>query len=167
MPALPSLPTLNGYAPSFADISCRATKSGVPLLRVEDLKEVNTGVSVAIGSARSGGRKGRRTKGSPDPSASIVLYRHGYHNLLRRIAPFAPLVQGVRRVSLVTFDLIFQHTPPIEPPDVPEFFECHIVGCRLQDRQFNDAEGDDPNEVSLALDVNDVYDVVDGQKIGF
>lgn len=159
MPALPTLPLLNGYAPSFADFSATLSLNGAPVLKTADLKELNTGTTVTIGKTMRNGKKHRRTSGSTDPTSGMTVYRSGWHSILRVLGPVAPLVQGVRKISLVTFDMNFWHSPPA----VSEIFEVRVKGARILGRDFSDSEGDDPNEVVLTLDVMSVQDIVDGQ----
>ena len=163
MPALPTLPLLNGYEPSWADFSATVSFNGAPLLKTSGLKELSTGTTVTVGASMRNGQKFRRTSGSTDPSASMTVYRSEWQNMLRILGAVAPLRQGVRKISLVSFDMNFWHTPPLAPGVAPVIYEVRVKGARILGRDFSDAEGDDPNEVALTLDVMSVQDIVDGQ----
>src|SRR5688572_2403126 len=106
-------PILDGVAPSWADIECKASSNGSNLLTIKDFQSINTNTTVEVGVQRgaSGGRVIRRTTGQVDFEANIVLYRTGYQALLRSLIPLAPRRGNQVGVSLVKFDIQVMHTP--------------------------------------------------------
>lgn len=173
--ALPRLPypTLDGFAPSWADISVTLVPFAGPLQGVADaasaalfemseIAAVNSGATVEVGSQRGpGGRVRKRTTGSVDYESSVTFYRSGFQGFLRRIKDVAPLEGNQRRVSLVTFNLNFVHSAPGDP----NLYEVRLKGCRYLGRTLNTAEGTDPDQVEVPLSVLQVVDVIDGEEV--
>lgn len=154
-------PILDGIAPSWADISVKASANGAPLIEMKDIQSINTNTTVEVGEQRQAGRVIRRTTGSVSFEANIVLYRTGYQKLLRAAKALAPL-RGQRRViSLVHFDIQVLHTPP----DESDIYEYHLEGCRMLGRALNGAEGSDADTVDVPLSVVTIVDVVDGEEV--
>lgn len=168
---LNEFPLLNGIAPSFCDISVKPQVlglgglPGVPLLAMADIAAINTGVSVDIGEQRGpGGFIRRRTSGQPSYTASLELYRSGYDRFLEQLAPLAPNKGPQKRVSLVHFNIVVQHTPPLETGDL-KLYEFRIKGARMAGRDANSAEGPDPDKVTVPLSVSYIADVINGIEI--
>lgn len=156
-------PILDGVAPSWADISAIASSNGSPLLTVKDFQSISTNTTVEVGVQRgaSGGRVIRRTTGQVDFEASLVLYRTGYNELLRKLIPLAPQRGNQRAVSLVKFDIQVMHTP-FGSEDV---FEFRLMGCRLTGRALNPAEGTDAETVDCPISLVNIVDIVDGVEV--
>jgi len=154
-------PIFDGVAPSWADLVCKFQKSGLPLLEMKDIKEINTGATLEIGEQRAGGRVVRRTTGSLSTECSVALYRVGYQKLLRNLKAAAPLVGNQRIISRVVFNIQFQFS--IDDED--DVYETRIKGCRLTGRDINTAEGTDALVVPVKLSTIQIADVVDGEEI--
>lgn len=162
------MPTLDGIAPSWADIKVTAMGGGLPLIQIADIKSINTGTTLEIGVVRgaSGGRKRKRTTGQGDSQASIELYREGYQTLLRNLKTAAQSKGYMRAggqviVGLVAWEIGVQHTPP----GSFEVFHYKIKGCRIGGRDMNGAEGPDPDVVTVNLNTMDIVDIIDGQEV--
>jgi hypothetical protein len=161
--------TIEGFEPSWADLTVSATPSGLglaglvagSLLSIADIKSFNSGVTVEVGSARgaSGGRRRKRTTGQRDENASIELYRSGYQKLQRSLIPFAPRRNGKQAIiGLVPFLFRVAYSVPGDP----EVYETICKGCRITGRELNDTEGSDPTVVSVTLNPIEIVDMVDG-----
>ena len=158
-------PVYNGVAPSWADIQVKCSPDGAELIDIEDIKAINSGVSIEVGEQRAGGRVFKRTSGSRSDEASLTLYLSGYQKLLRNLkaaAEAAGETRGAQTViGRITFDLQFQYSLPNDD----EIYECRIRGARVMGRTRNDAEGTDPSEVEVPLSPAEVVDVVDDTEI--
>lgn len=155
-------PVLDGIAPSWSDIKCTLALTGAPLLEMWDLKAVNTGRTVEIGSQLSGGRVIKRTTGALTQEASITIYREGFEKFCETLAKAAPKVRGdYYAISLVHFGFVIQHTPP----GSTKIFERRLTGCRVLTDALNGAEGTDADSVEVGLSVQEIVDIVAGKKI--
>jgi hypothetical protein len=155
-------PVLDGIAPSWSDIKCTLAASGLPLLEMWDLKAVNTGRTVEVGSQLSGGRVKKRTTGALTQEASITVYRDQFSKFCAALAKAAPKVRGdYYAISLVHFGFVIQHTPP----GSSEIFERRLTGCRVLTDALNGAEGTDADSVEVGLSVMEIVDIIDGKKI--
>lgn len=158
-----AFPTLNGVAPSWADIEIAIPLYGGPTVKTSDIAALTCSDSVEFGTVRgtSGGRKQKRTTGQEDNEASLTLYRPGHQVLMRALMQLAPTKNGQKKVGLVGFDIIVQHTPPGDT----EIYCVKILGCRLAGREFNFAEGTDADQVSVPISCMQIVEVIDGQEV--
>lgn len=163
MPANNEYPILDGIAPSWADVSVRLSLTGAPLIDMRDIKALNSGRTVEVGAAKSGGRVKRRTTGDSNQEASWTLYRHGFQSLLRGLiaSPNCPRRGEYYLVSLVHFDVQVLHTPP----GSVEVFERVWKGCRVLTDAVNGSEGTDADTCEVGLSTIEIYDVIDGKKV--
>lgn len=154
-------PVIDGIAPSWADVVVKISPTGAALIEMKDIKSVNSSRSVEVGTQKGGGRVMKRTTGDSSQEASMTLYYDGYIKLLRGIKGLAPLRGNTRLVSLVTFDIQVQYTPP----GSVEIFDRRWKGCRIIGDTANGAEGTDANEVEVPLSVIEIVDIVDGEEV--
>jgi hypothetical protein len=156
-------PVLNGIAPSWADVQIECAIYDGPLVKMSDIKAINTSRTVEVGVQRgaSGGRVMRRTVGQADQEASWTLYRSGFEDLMANLASVAPPRGNERLVSLVHFDIIYQYSPP----GALKINERRILGCRVIGDTMNDTEGSDAQEVEVPLSCVKIVDVIDGVEI--
>ena len=163
MPVNNEYPSLDGVAPSWADIVIKATPIGGNLIDLIDIAAINTNTTVEVGEQRgaTGGRVRKRTTGSVSYEASMTLYRTGYQTLLRNLQALAPVRGNQRLVSLVHFQIQVQHTPPGDE----EIYEYVLKGCRWMGRALNGAEGTDADQVEVPLSVIEIADIVDGVEV--
>jgi len=155
-------PILDGICPSFADIVVKASPTTGPLIEMKDIKAINTSRTVEVGKQRVGGRVKKTTTGSADYEMTLVLYRDGYHDFLAALAALAPSRGNQKVVSLVHFGVQIQHTPP---GDDTRKYDRRAKGCRYVADTFNDAEGVDPNEVEVTLEVKEIVDMINGEEV--
>lgn len=154
-------PNVDGIAPSWADVILKISPTGAALLEMKDFKALNSSRSVEIGSQKAGGRVMKRTTGDSSQEASMTLYYDGYIKLLRGLKGLAPIRGNTRLISLVTFDIQVQYTPP----GSVEIFDRRWKGCRISGDTANGAEGTDANEVEVPLSVIEIVDIVDGEEV--
>lgn len=157
-------PLLDGFAPSWGDLSCTLTPSGAPLLEMIDIKSIKTTMSLDVGEQRgaTGGRLYAVTTGSAKDEAEMELYYSGFVKMLRGLRGLAPLVRGNQRaLSLVRFGIVYQFTPP----GSTEIYEVRIKGCRYTGRDHAPAEGPDAVTASVKLNPMQICDVVDGEEM--
>jgi hypothetical protein len=153
-------PILDGIAPSWADIKVRASGDGVPLIEMGDIQSISTGTTVEVGEQREGGVLIKRTTGSVSLEASWTLYASGYQKFLRGLRAKMPVRNGQRLISLVSFNIVVQWTPP----GSTEILEYRIKGCRGLGRKMDSSEGTDAQLVELPLSPMQICDVVDDEE---
>lgn len=157
-------PTINGFAPSWADIVVKAKPNGASIIDLKWIKAINTSGSVEVGKARGahGGRVMKRTTGSVDYEASVTFYREGAIAFKRALMAIAPSRGNQRILSLAALSVIeIQHTPL----NADEIYLRRIKGARVIGDTLNMAEGTDAEEVEVPLDVLEIVDVVDGVEV--
>lgn len=141
-------PTLNGIAPSWADLKITGLVYDGEDIDVEDVSDISWSDPIEIGVQRgTGGSIRRRTTGQSTPEASMTLYRSGWRKLKRALAAKAPSKGGRKRIGVVGFDILVQHTPPGES----EIYKVKIEGCRIKGRSMSMTEGVDPDKVEVPL----------------
>jgi hypothetical protein len=141
--ALQEYPTLQDIEPSWADVRANFPIYGGQTIITPDIAAIKWSDKVDVGLARgtSGGRKMKRTTGQYDCDATLTFYRSGWR--LFRLA----LAEKDKRISLVGFDILIQHTPP----GTTEIFNVKIVGCRVTGRSADMAEGSDPEKIEIPV----------------
>jgi hypothetical protein len=157
-------PTLNDYAPSWADLTCTlSVHGGGPILSIWDIAALKFASTVEVGEQRgtSGGIVMKRTTGSLKDEASATFYRSGLRKLLEGLRTVAPLRGAQRRVSLVAFDMVLHHSPPGEP----DIYIHKILGCRLLGFSSDMAEGPEADKVELALHPMQNVQVIGGEDV--
>lgn len=161
MPANNNYPTYNGIAPSWADAIIRITPTGLATVTVEDIKGINTNVSLETGETRAGGRVMKFTTGSVTSEGSLILYLSGWRALIKAIKDAAPLRGDTRLLRFVTFDVNYIFSPYGED----EIYERRLRDCFLAGMPLNGAEGTDAVEVEVPLKVKEIIDVVGGENV--
>jgi hypothetical protein len=141
--ALQEYPTLQDIEPSWADVRANFPIYGGQTIITPDLAAVKWSDKVDVGVARkmNGGRKSARTTGMYDCEATITFYRSGWKQF--RLA----LAEKNKRISLVGFDILIQHTPPGETG----IFNVKIAGCRIVGRSADMTEGADPEKIEIPV----------------
>lgn len=160
-----SYPTLNDFAPSWADIGTTFTVGGDgQLLETADYSAIKCGSTAEFGKqmGASGGRVLKRTTGSVEHECSATFYRSGLRKLIRAMVSKAPKIGNRRTLRVVALDILIQHTPPGET----DIFVTKIKGCRLKGLSMEMAEGNDADQVELELDPIDVVHIIDGEEVG-
>lgn len=155
-------PSLNGVEPSWSDIDCKFPVYGGTIWKPGPaIAAVEWDDNVDVGDApgANGGKKWRRTTGVYGCNAKATFYRSGWRAFRQE------LKQKSRRLSLVGFDLIIQHTPPIETGDTG-IYTVLIKGCRITGRALKHAEGTDADKIEIALNPMTVEEIDPGETEG-
>lgn len=155
-------PSLNGIAPSWADISVTITPEQGSILDVFDIAAAKWNRKLEVGEQRgaSGGRVMKRTSGQGSQDASITLYRDGYITFLDAIRAAAPTRGNQQLIGQVSFDILIQHTPP----GSTQIFQTKIKGCRLINDSDDMKEGSDPDQIECALSVIEIVNITSDGK---
>lgn len=165
MPAATSqeYPTINGYAPSWADIQVTIDAVGGETVKDIDFAGFKVASKLTVGKQKgaSGGRVIRRTSGDKEDTASATYYRSGLRTLIKALIPMAPTRGNQVLIGLVAFTIQIQHTPPGET----EIHEIVLKGCRLVGFDFTMAEGPDADKVELELDPIENALLIDGKEV--
>jgi len=156
-------PTLNGYAPSWADISTSATVYGGALIEMSAYKSLDWSGTVEEGRQQgpSGGRDMLRTTGRVAYAAKSTFYRSGLRALERALMAVAPTRGNQRLISLVGFDVLVQHTPPGES----DIYVVKLVACRLLSEAETYTEGVEAETSDVDLNPMYVAKIIDGVEV--
>jgi len=156
-------PSLNDIEPSWADIAVTATVSGGALLDMSDIAALKWSRKVEVGKryGASGGRVMARTTGQGDQEASGSFYRSGMRKLIKGLMELAPTRGNQVIISLVSFDLVIQHTPPGES----EIYQVKIKGCRYLGDADDMKEGNDADKVELTLNPIEIVNIIGGKEV--
>ncbi len=156
-------PSLNDFEPSWADIAVTATVSGGALIPMEAIASLKWSRKVEVGERRgaSGGRVMARTTGQGSQEASGVFYRSGMRQLIKGLVAQAPTRGNQAIISLVSFDILIQHTPPGEI----EIYQVKIKGCRYLGDADDMKEGTDADKVELTLNPIEIVNIINGQEV--
>lgn len=156
-------PSLNEIEPSWADISITITPYEGTVLEMSEIAGISWSRSVEVGERRgtSGGRVMARTTGEISFEASMTVYRSGYRKLLQTLMANASERGGQKRVGLVGFDILIQHTPP----NSDAVFTTTIKGCRLLGDSSDMSEGTDAQQLEITLNPLDIVELVDDVEI--
>jgi hypothetical protein len=156
-------PVIDGIAPSWADVSVKATPDGAPLIDMKDIKSINLGRSADIGEQRAGGRVKKRTWGSGKQDASWTLYKEGAENLRRGIIASPKCLKrgNVYLLRSVHFEVHVMYTPP----GTDQIFEKIARGCFYTGDADNGSEGSDPNVEDITLNPLEIVNIIDGKEV--
>lgn len=172
-------PLIQGFAPSWADIAVRISPGGGPLIELGDIAAIDWNASVEVGEQREGGRVVNRTRGSVTYDASMTLYASGYQKLLAGLVAAAPLRGSQSLISLVSFTINIQFSPPTGGGLAGQaigaaanalgvgggIFETRLKGCRVIGRNISAAEGNDAQQIEVPLSVIEIADIVAGKEV--
>ncbi|MCL2724854.1 MAG: hypothetical protein FWD69_10505 [Polyangiaceae bacterium] len=156
-------PSINDVEPSWADISATFTITGGDLLDTVDFASIKWSRKVDVGVRRgpNGGRIMARTTGEGSQDASSILYRSGLRRLIKSLMAVAPTRGNQRRISLVSFDILIQHTPPGEI----EIYTTKLKGCRYLGDADDMKEGPDADKIEVTLNPIEIVNIIDGQEV--
>jgi hypothetical protein len=156
-------PLFDGFAPSWADFTLKIQPIGVALVTARDVKSLNSGATVEVGTQMAGGRPRQSTVGSISFEASMTLYLSGavqFERALKEAALASGYVRdgGVAQLSLVQFQIDYLFTPPA----AVSIIERRLKGVRLLSEIEAPAEGTDATTVDYKLYVTERVKLVDG-----
>jgi hypothetical protein len=160
-----AFPSLNDIEPSWADIQTTFTVSGGVLIPMADIAAIKWSRKVEVGEKRgaSGGRVMARTTGQGSQEASATLYRSGLRRLIKGLmaAPNVPTRGRQVIISLVSFQIMIQHTPPGET----EIYKTKLKGCRFLGDADDMKEGNDADKVEVTLNPLEIVNIINGQEV--
>lgn len=135
-------PLLNGYTPSWCDVSTVINIAGGGTFKDIGYKELNWKASLSVGTqeGQSGGIPIAQTQGRVTYEASAIFYAGAFNRLLAQLAPLAPRRGNQARISLVRFSIVIFHTP-FGSTDI---LHDEIRGGRVGSMEGKEAESDDP-----------------------
>lgn len=157
------LESLNERALSWAECTVTTNVVGGATIENVDIKSIDHETSVEVGEqrGRGGGRVKKRTTGQGKSTASATFYREGLRQLKRALMEHAPRdAQGALQLSLVTFDIVVQHSFSGDDPDI---HTTKLLGCRLLKDAGKHAEGTDAETVDVDLSPLSIVEVIDGE----
>jgi hypothetical protein len=156
-------PTLNDYAPSWADITTTLNVHDGAQLDVFDYAAMKDGrkIDVGVQKGASGGRVMASTTGELTQDASITLYRSGHRKFLRALMANAPTRGNQVIIGVVMFDVVIQHSPP----NSDEIFERRWKGCRFLGDPMDFKEGNEADKIECPLFVTEIVDIIDGKEV--
>jgi len=142
-------PELNGFAPSWADITTTIDIIGGGTHVDIDYKALNWTSKLSFGEQRgaSGGRVIAQTTGSVKNEGSCEYYKSGLAKLIAALLPYAPRRGNQARIGLVRFNINIAHTPVGQIG----VFREKMRGCRLAGFESKMLEGDEPETVPMDL----------------
>lgn len=73
----------------------------------------------------------------------------------------APTRGNQKRIGLVAFDIMIQHTPPGEV----EIYTTKIKGCRYLGDADDMAEGSDADQIEVTLNPIEIVNIIDGEEV--
>jgi len=157
-----ALPTYNGIASSWADITCTFSSNGGTVVDMAAFSDISCSDTVTVGEQRNAGPIiTQRSAGEVVQEAKATLYRNGSLQLQAALAAEAPLRGNQRRLSLVHFDVQIQHTP-FGSSDI---FELRLKGCRILSRSWTFAAGPDPDKVEVDLNPLQIAAFINGEEV--
>ena len=156
-------PSVDGIAPSWADIQATFTISGGDLLQMSDIAGIKWSRKVEVGEQRgtSGGRVMARTTGQASYEASATLYRSGLRKLIKALVKKADSRGNQKVIGTLAFDILVQHTPPGES----EIYTTKIKGCRYLGDSDDMKEGNEADKVEVTLNPIEIANIIDGNEV--
>ncbi len=157
-------PSVDGIASSWSDINVSITPLSGTTLTGADISGIKASGKTEVGVQKKGGKVVARTTGETSYEASASFYRSGYRKLVDVMVAAAPAyaVNGNQvRLSLITFDVDIQHTPPGET----RIYHRRLKGCRLLGFSDDMKEGTEADKLDITLNPVLVVDIVDGKEI--
>lgn len=162
-----NFPTLNEIDPSYADIGVTFSVTGGDLIDMADIAGIKWDRKVEVGKRKgaSGGRVMARTTGEVSYSASMSLYRAGLDKLKIGLIAKAPTRGNQKLISLVTFDIMIIHSPPLVEGAEEKLYKTKIKGCRYLGDADDMKEGPDADQIEVTLDPIEIVNIINGEEV--
>lgn len=155
-------PSYNGVASSWADIQTTYTTTGGAVIQMAAFSDLSFSDTVTVGEQRNAGPLvTQRSAGEVAQEGKAIFWRDGAEELMAALASEAPTRGNQKRISLVHFDIVAQHTP-FGSSDI---FEVRLKGCRILSRNFAFTQGPDPDKVECDLSPLQIAQFINGEEV--
>jgi hypothetical protein len=156
-------PSLNGFAPSWADIKVTFTVDGGDVIEMTDIAGIKYGTKGEVGEqgGAGGGRPLVRTYGEAKYEASMTLYRSGHRQLQKALAGQADSRGNQKIIGAVAFDILIQHSVIGDS----EIYVTKIKACRYMGVDDDMKEGTEADKVEVSLSTIEIVHIIDGEEI--
>lgn len=151
--------TLATQARSWADLIATFVVHDGESIEDVDISSLSVSAERSRGVQRKHGRKYARTRGSTEYSASVQLYDSGW------LAVRPALLAAATAKGVDLYDVMFDIIAKRKPVDSTVVETIKIEDCLIQKQSFDFAEGDDPDQVPMDLDVGNVVVLENGTEV--
>jgi hypothetical protein len=159
-----SYPTLNGVAPSWANLESTLDIYGGPSFDIFDLAGVKWSSKREIGEQRQSGsgELAARTTGSKKHTFQPTFYASGIVKLFRQLVQVAPQDEfGVYEVGLVPFGWLLQWSLPGDGG----IYAVRAEGLRISGLDGSSAEGNEADKLEKETSVARLIYLLDDKEI--
>jgi hypothetical protein len=153
--------TSETQAKSWADLIATIAVHDGGKVEDVDLAALAWGATRSRGLQRKHGRKYARTRGTTDYSGSATFYDSGWEAV--RLALQA--VATAKNIEI--FDVAFDVIAKRKPVDSTVVETAILENCCLNETSADYAEGDDPDQHTVALDVMRVFEIQSGAEVTY
>jgi hypothetical protein len=153
--------TSETQAKSWADLIADVVVHDGATVTDVDLAALAWGATRSRGLQRKHGRKYARTRGTTDYSGSATFFDSGWEAV--RLALQAVATTKNLEIFDVTFDIIAKR----KPVDSTTVETAVLENCCLNEASADYAEGDDPDQHTVALDVMRVFETDSGAEVTY
>ena len=156
---MPDYSTLSTQATSWPDFIPTIVIHDGETLEDIDVSSLSWGATRSRGQQSKHGRKYAVTRGSTAYSGSMSLYDTGW----RALRPALLAVAASKNITLqdVRFDIIGKR----KPVDSNVVETVKLENCLIDEVSADYSEGDDPDQVSLTLNVGNIVQIEDGTEV--
>jgi hypothetical protein len=153
--------TSETQAKSWADLIADVVVHDGETVTDVDIAALAWGATRSRGLQRKHGRKYARTRGTTDYSGSATFFDSGWEAVRQALQAVA--VSKNLEIFDVTFDIIAKR----KPVDSTVVETAVLENCCLNEASADYAEGDDPDQHTVALDVMRVFETVSGAEVTY
>ena len=153
--------TSETQAKSWADLIADVVVHDGETVTDVDIAALAWGATRSRGLQRKHGRKYARTRGTTDYSGSATFFDSGWEAVRQALQAVA--VAKNLEIFDVTFDIIAKR----KPVDSTVVETAVLENCCLNEASADYAEGDDPDQHTVALDVMRVFETVSGAEVTY
>lgn len=151
--------TSDRHAKSWRDLIATIVIHGGETLEDVDLASMDFSATRSRGRQDKHGKKFARTHGTSDVVASATFYDTGWE-------AFRPALKSrAAKLGVSIFDVPFDIIGKRKSVDSDEVETIKFFDCCLNENSATWAEGDDPFQRSVALDVMKIVEIDDGEEV--
>lgn len=150
--------TLKGEAQSWSNVHVTLTPNGGQMVVEPSISDLSWANPREVGVQRDpSGRIVGTTIGRVTPECKLTFYENGllaFFEQLTEVAIANGFVRaGIAQIALVTFDVLFEHTPLSQSG----IHKVHVIGCSVMSDGSSLSEGVDPNKNEVSFNPSDIY----------